>query len=288
MLRRVLTLSLFLLMWLNTVSFAQSLDGSPYTPGKDPDVDMFIGCWKESMPAHTHGSLVERAILTRGDPVNPSRKGAVLKYINRFTYATLIGVASTVPTTLEGEQEILFILSGKGTIEAESIRYDLYKGIAVLVPANLEFTIRNSGDEELTMYLINEPIPEAFRPNTKLLVRDENIIPVGSTTGHWCHIVKSIFNTQDGLGTLEAVLTVAFDPMTIGHPHSHQEGCEEVWTAVSGTSIAFLGKQIRLQPPGTGYMIPPNGNTPHANINTSNKQIKMLYFARYREHEVRK
>ena len=138
------------------------------------------------------------------------------------------------------------------------------------------------------MYLINEPIPAGFRPNENMLVKDEIAKPVDSYTGHWCHIVKNIFDTNDGLGTLESVITVAFDPMVIGHPHSHVEGWEEVWTAVTGTSIAWLGKQIRIQPPGTGYMIPPDGKTPHANFNVSDRSVKMFYFARYGDHEVRK
>ena len=280
--------SLVLMLCVSTISFAQTMDGKPYTPGVDADIDMFIGCWKESMPKHTHGSLVERDILIKGDPMNPHAKGAILKYINRFTHATLDRYASTIPTTLKGEQEVLFILSGKGKITAGEITADLYEGIAVLMPAELEFSMTNTGEEALTMYLINEPIPEGFRPNENMLVKDENAIPVSSYKGHWCHIVKPLFNTQSGLGTLEMILTVAFDPMTVGHPHSHVEGCEEVWTAVKGESIAWLGKQIRMQTPGTGYMIPPDGKTPHSNINISNEQIKMFYFARHREHEVRK
>jgi mannose-6-phosphate isomerase-like protein (cupin superfamily) len=165
---------------------------------------------------------------------------------------------------------------------------DLYQGICVLIPANCEFTMQSTGDESLTMYLINEPIPAGFRPNDDILVKDENTMAVESTNGHWCHIVKNFFETDAGLGTLERVLTVSLNPMTIGHPHSHVEGCEEVWTAARGESIAFLGKQIRKQPEGTGYMIPPDGNTPHANINTGTEQITFFYFARYRDHEVRK
>ena len=278
----------FTLVFAVTHVVAQNLDGSPYTPGKDPNVDMFLRSWKESMPRHTHGSLVERDILTKGDPVNPASRGAILKYVNRFVYATLNAGTSTQPTTLSGEQEIFFILSGRGVLKAGKKTADLYKGICILMPANLTFTMKNTGDEPLTMYLIAEPTPSGFRPNKDMLVRDENAIPITSSGGHWCHLVKGLFATKDGLGTLESVLTVGFDPMTIGHPHSHVEGCEEVWTAVTGTSIAFLGKQIRWQPPGTAYMIPPNGNTPHANINISDKPVKLLYFARYREHEVRK
>jgi len=288
MFHRVSAAVLILLLAVPVISISQNLDGSAYDPEVDADIDMYIGSWKESMPGHTHGSLIERDILTKGDPLNPPNKGAVLKYINRFVYATLEAHASTVPTTLKGEQEIFYILSGKGTITAGGKTADLYESISILMPAGLEFTMTNTGNEPLTMYLVNEPIPAGFRPNKSMLIKDENAMPVSSRGGHWVHIVKGLFGTNDGLGTLESVITVSFDPMTIGHPHSHVEGCEEVWTAIKGTSIAFLGKEIRMQPPGTGYMIPSDGKTPHANINESNEQIKMFYFARYRDHEVRK
>ena len=265
-----------------------SLDGSPYTPGKDADVDIYIGNWKESMPYQTHGSLVERNILTQGKSIKPTTKGAVLEYVNRFTYATLDVGASTVPTSLEGEQEILFILSGKGTITAGEKTIDLFKGIAVLVPANLNFTLQNKSKEKLTMYLVNEPIPEGFRPNNELLVRNENTLPIVTTTVHWCHIDRTLFTTQDGLGTIEYVTTCGIAPMTIGHPHSHGKGTEEIWTVINGENIAFLGKQIRRQLPGMAYMIPPDNKTPHANFNITEKPIKFFYFARFRDSEPRK
>jgi len=288
MLKKVYVLSLIVVLFVPALSIAQSLDGSSYTPGKDPNINLYMNNWKNSTPRLTHGSLEERDILTKGDPSNPPSKGAVLKYINRFAHGTLEAGASTAPVKLKNEQEIFYILSGRGNISADKTKTDLYSGITILMPANLEFTMKNTGDESLTMYLINEPIPQGFRPNKEMLVIDENTIPIASTNGHWCHITKSLFSTQSGLGTLEYITTCSFDPMTIGHPHSHVEGCEEVWTAIKGESIAWIGKQIRIQPPGTGYMIPPDGNTPHSNINLSNERIKLFYFARYSDHEVRK
>ena len=117
----------------------------------------------------------------------------------------------TTPTSLEGEQEILFILSGKGTITAREKTIDLFKGITVLVPANLNFTLQNTGEEKLTMYLVNNPIPEGFRPNNELLVRDKNKLTIVTTTVHWCHIDRILLTTQDGLGTIEYITTC-------GHP----------------------------------------------------------------------
>ena len=283
-----------ILLMAVTVAFAQEpnpyrmLDPRPYDPAVDPNIDMFIGSWEESMPRHTHGSLVERDILTQGSPVDPPTRGAVLEYVNRFVYATLEAGSSTTPTVLDGEQEIYYILSGKGTMTAGGKTANLYRGIAVLMPAQLEFTIRNTGDEPLTMYLIAEPYPEGFRLNKEMLVVDENTATVSSSTAHWAGIVKMLFATKDGLGTLEAILTCQFDAMTFFHPHSHVVGTEEVWTTINGDTYALLGKQIRHQPPGTAYLIPVDGKTPHANFNVSDTMINMFYFARYKDHEVRK
>lgn len=288
MLRKLSIVFIIMMLALTSMVFAQNLDGRAYVPGVDPDIDMFISNWKESMPRHTHGSLIERDVLTKGNPMHPESRGAALEYVNRYTYATLPAYNKTEPTTLQGEQEIIFIVSGKGVIEAKGKTSELYKGITILVPAGLEFSMTAAGDEPLTMYLISEPIPEDFRPNDDLLIRDENTIPTDDGKGHWCHIVKYLFETPDGLGTLERILTVTINPMNIGHPHSHGSGVEEVWTGLEGTSVIFIGKQIRMQPPGTAYMIPPDGKTPHSNINASDEPIKLFYFARYGDHELRK
>lgn len=285
--KRITLLVLAFLIAGTVAAVAQSLDSNPYRPGIDPDPDMYMGDWHNSMPAKTHGSLIERDILTKGDPMKPTRPGGAMKFANRYTHATLMNMESTQPTTLDGEQEILYIHEGTGTITGNGKTFDLKKDTAVLIPANLEFVMKNTGDTPMEMFLVNEPIPMGFRPNADILVRYEPQIPIDSTDGHWVHIVRYLFTTEDGLGTLERVLTVALDPMTIGQPHSHAEGVEEVWTGMYGESVAWIGKQIRMQPPGVGYMIPPDGKTPHSNINEGPEQIKMFYWARYGDHEVR-
>ena len=68
--------------------------------------------------------------------------------------------------------------------------------------------------------------------------------------------------------------------MTMGQPHSHEEGVEEIWFALHGDITILLGKQIRKLQPGTAYKIPPNGNTPHSTINVSENPIKVFWFMR--------
>ncbi len=256
-------------------------------------IDLYFGDWHTSSPRMTHGALEERDILTRGDAMNPPQKGAVLRFINSYAYATLASQASTKEGQLDGQQEIYFVQSGKGTAHAGGQSVDLHRNVAVLIPAGLNFHFENTGDQPMTMYVINEPTPPGFRPNSSMLARDENQLPISSSTGMWTHIVKTLFVSSDGLGTLEAGLTVTLDPLTLGKPHpvpgEDTDQIEEVWTALEGTSLALVGNQLRRQTPGMAYLHIPDNKTPHTNINSSeDSQDRFFYFARYRSHEPRK
>lgn len=259
------------------------LDGKPFDPETDADISNYIVNWRESMPRHTHGSLIERDIFTKGDQLDPPRKGAVLKHMNRYVHATLEAGASTTPTRMNGEQEAFYILSGKGTVSGGGKTYDIAKGYGILIPDGMEFVMTASGDEALTMYLVNEPVPDGFVPREDIGIIDVNAAPYETSTVHWCMVFKRIFSGNDGLATIQSILTVTFAPMTMGQPHSHDNGCEETWMSLEGDINLLLGKQLRAQPPGTAFMIPPDGKTPHATINTSDKPVKLFHVARYRD-----
>ena len=278
--------------FLTFLAFCALLPSAALTQTTGDRIDLYFGDWHASTPRATHGSLQLRDILTRGDGMNPTEKGAVLRFINSYTYATLAPHASTKADRLERQQEIYFVQSGKGVARAGSESVELYKNMAILVPAGLEFHLENTGDQPMSMYVINEPTPPGFRPNSSILARDENRLPITSSSGMWAHIVKTLFVSADGLGTLQAVLTVTLDPLTIGKPHpvpgEDSNEIEEVWTALEGTSLAMVGNQLRRQTPGMAYLHIPDNQTPHTNINSSeDSQARFLYFARYRSHELR-
>lgn len=257
-----------------------------YPKVQDPDprrVDKFFGDWHYSNPRLSHGGLVERDILTRGDAMEPPQAGAVLEDLNSYSFATLVPRASIAPTKLDGQQEIFYFLSGHGMITNGSDTADVYSGIAVLMPAGQEFGMTNTGDEPLTMYLINESLKPGFTPKTKMVVRNENTTSYSVTdftrNGHWAHIVKVLFEKSDGLSAIGRLLVVALDPMTIGEPHAHKHGQLEVWTSIEGESIAFVGTQVRMMNPGMAYQIRPDEMMTHSNINVGKQQVKFLWFA---------
>jgi mannose-6-phosphate isomerase-like protein (cupin superfamily) len=265
----------------------------------DRRIDMFMGDWRESQPRIEYGSLVLRDILTHGDNLNPSQKGAVLSYLNFVSYGTLGSGESTIPSQLSGSQDILYFTGGDGVLSAGGKTVGVHKDIAVLMPAQLEFVISSKGTQALTMYVINEPIPAGFRPNPGMLVKDENTtasrlpevqspLTLPGASGHWAHFVRPLFDVQDGLGTLMGFITVTIQPMTLGEPHPHRPGQEEIWVALEGESLALLGTQLRLQRPGMAYMPRTDSTMLHSNINANDRPAKFLWFSRSRDHEVRK
>jgi mannose-6-phosphate isomerase-like protein (cupin superfamily) len=254
----------------------------PYPINNDSNqrkVDMFLGDWHESIPRALHG-IVARDILTRGDNFAPPQKAAVLEVINSFSYGTLAPGASTPPWTLDGQQEVFYFLSGAGTVTAAGKTSELHAGVAILIPAGLEFMMKNPGTEPLTMYVISEPIPPStsiyrFQPRPDILVKDEKAIAEGSPT-HWAERVKTLFVAKDGMANLQTVSIVALDPLTIVEPRTYDSNHEEVWAAIEGTSVALMGTQLRVQPPGVAYMLRPD--TLRSNLNHTNKRVKFLYF----------
>jgi len=148
MFQKSIIYTLLLMFTAAVLASAQNLDGSPYRPGVDADIDLYLCSWKESMPVKSHGFLVERDIFTRGDPLKPPAKGKVLKYMNRFTYAELSAGALTKPATLAGEQELFYILTGRGVIKTAKTTANLYPGVAVLVPCRVRVHTGQHGHGE--------------------------------------------------------------------------------------------------------------------------------------------
>jgi hypothetical protein len=246
-------------------------------------LDLYFSDW-HTAPTHiAYGRLTEQDILTRGDALHPATKGAVLRFATSYMHALLPPHASTSPIRLSGQQQIYFIVSGEGTAISGSQTIALSPNIAVLMPANLEFTLKNTSDQPLTMYLIDEPTPPGFHPNSSMLARDENKLPFNTTDLEWSYMVKKIFVASDGLATLNDVSTVSLDPLTIGRPHvTESSDVEAVWTELQGTSIAFVSNRLLRQKPGVSLFEIPDGETPHSAVNPSeDSEVKFLYFAHH-------
>jgi mannose-6-phosphate isomerase-like protein (cupin superfamily) len=265
-------------------SFAEDALSNHRHPEVDTDVMLYINHWRNSLPYEGHGGLIERDILTPGDPLKPPRKGAVLKYIKGYRRAALEPRCDSRPYKDSKEQAFFYVLSGTGEVVAEAKKAPLEEGTAVFVPAGVEFRFRNPGEAHLEMILVVEEIGPGFEP--------AKTISVGSYHGatpsvgmHWAHIGRGfLWDAAPKFANPMGFAIVSIDSFDIAQPHVHGPGCEEVWCQVQGTSLLLFGNRLLRHEPGEAFLIPPNRKVPHSSINPTDEPMLWLYLGNRHDH----
>jgi len=256
-------------------------------PDLDTDVYLYINHWRNSAPLEDHGGLIERDILTRGDPLHPAQKGAVLKYVKAYRRGVLQPRTNTVPRKHAGEQVFFYVSSGKGRVEAGGKTAELEEGTAVFVPAGLEYRFFNPLDEQLEMYLVEEEIALGFVPNAEISVGSYgDSRPLYGA--HWAHIAHPfIYDVEPKFSNPMGFIVVSIDNFDIAQPHTHGPGTEEIWLQVRGRSLLFFGNRLLWQEPGEAFLIPPNNKVPHCSINQTDEPMLWLYMGCRHEEDAR-
>ena len=181
----------------------------PTRPLEDTRADMYFGDWRHSEPNVMFGALVVRDILTPGDNLSPTFPGAVLEHAKFLSYGKLEAGARTVPSTLKGYQVFFYVDGGEGEVSGGGRTEPLHKGSALLIPEGLEFTLRNTGEGQLTAYMVGDPTYPGFKPLPSSGLKDEAHLPHSAPAdpspftnpgagGHWAHITHGFFNQEPG------------------------------------------------------------------------------------------
>jgi mannose-6-phosphate isomerase-like protein (cupin superfamily) len=268
-------------------SYAEEGPHTYRRPGIDTDVSLYINHWRNSSSLKNHNGLIERDILTRGDPLHPPGKGAVLKYIKSYKYAVLPPHSNTVTQSQEQEQAFIYISTGQGRIEAGGKRADLEEGNSVFVPAGLEYRFVNPSGDELEMFIVAEETTPGFIPNAEISVgswRDSK--PVYGA--HWAHIAHSfLYDVEPRFCNPMGFIVVSIDSFDIAQPHTHGPGTEEIWLQLRGRSLLYFGNRLLPQEPGEAFLVPPNYKVPHCSINHSGEPMLWLYMGCRHEEDAR-
>lgn len=257
----------------------RALDPSLPDPATDPNIDMFIGHWQNSMPRIMYGTMVFRDALTElqgSDPIRPTETGAVLVYQYAVSYATLDPAVKAAGRAPEGQQQVFYVVGGMGTISSAGKTHDLKAGMAFITTPLFESEIQCTSDNDLTFYVLTEKLPAGFSPNKSLVVTNRFDRPT-SSGAHWEHYGNGIIGQKEGMANFSGLSLITLEPRVFPHPHSHNAGIEEVWIMVKGSTTLQLGKQLRDCPAGTIYKIPANGMTAHSNINLSDEPVQLIH-----------
>ncbi|MEA3420215.1 MAG: cupin domain-containing protein [Acidobacteriota bacterium] len=258
-------------------SFYEHAKSNHRHPGVDTDVYLYINHWRNSLPYEGHGGLIERDILTPGDPLNPSKKGAVLKYIKAYKRGVLQPCCNTQPFKHDKEQVFFYVMDGTGRVEAGGKKAELEEGTAVVIPAGLEYRFFNLTEKHLEMIIVEEEITSGFIPNKEMSVGSyhDSKPSVGM---HWAHIGRGfLYDVSPKFANPMGLGIVSIDKFDIAQPHVHGPGCEEIWCQLKGKSLLFFGNRLLWQEPGEAFLIPPNNKVPHSSINHTGEHMLWLY-----------
>lgn len=259
-------------------SYREDAPSNRRRPGVDADVSFYINHWRSSPPREGHGGLIERDILTRGDPFHPRKKGAVLRFLTAYRRAELPPQAGTRSFADAREQVFLFVLSGEGRIVADGRTVDLEEGMAVVIPAGLSTRLFNPSGRSLELFLAAEETPDGFIPERELSVgRYQDSLP--AVGAHWAHIARPFtYDHEPKFANPMGFVVVSMDAFDIAQPHTHPAAAEEIWLQIKGTSLLFFGNRLLRQEAGEAFLVPPTNTVPHSSINPDGERQLWLFF----------
>jgi mannose-6-phosphate isomerase-like protein (cupin superfamily) len=256
------------------------LDNAAINPATEPDVDMFMGNWRDAFPRMMYGNLYVRDMLTAlqgSDPLHPIHKGAVLTNAVAVSYAMLEpgSTAHPIAAELKDIQQTFVVNSGTGIIKCGDKTFELSKGKAFIVTPGMDFKITGTGDHYMSFYVVTQKLPAGLSPNAMVNVVDNTAKP--QVINAWYDKERALITTAEGLSDYHAITHVELPSMEMARPYSDAQGVEEIWIATDGDVDMLFGKELRKLPAGTAYRIPSTGKTAHANINMSDKTAQFLY-----------
>lgn len=244
------------------------------------NVDQFVGKPTEAF-AKVFNGLLTRSMLRAGDPYKVGPHGAVLEYRDDLSQAIL--EPRFVTRVIEAPQIFYYYVDGgKGRLDSGpgTPYYDLHDGVGILIAPNAKHRFVNTGDEQLSMVQLSWTADEGATVRQPIKVVDSNQVPLNTNRAHWIHAGKPMFSPADGINL--TISPIIHPPLTYGGPHAHVRGTEEIWVKVGkGKGYAILGSEIRIFDGMAAFLAPPNGLTPHSELNIDEKHSQVwLYISR--------
>jgi len=167
----------------------------------------------------------------------------------------------------DGRQELLYVVSGAGTLVLEGEEHPLEPNMGVFVAAGERYAVVNPGPDELHLVSVTAPQPNGLGPNRRVTVRYTDRDPLPATANR-----EFRYLVNEDAGCLDVTQFVGLIPPSKAPLHVHPY--DEVVYIVEGSGIVHLGAQEVRMGPGTCIHLPPQ--TPHCLENDGERPVRVL------------
>jgi mannose-6-phosphate isomerase-like protein (cupin superfamily) len=156
----------------------------------------------------------------------------------------------SLPRTDPSRDELLYVVSGSGTLELEGEPYDLEPESGAYVRAGETYAIDNAGSNELLVVSTSVPVEHALRPPRQVIVRFADRAELRADAKRTFRYLVN----QDA-GCMDATQFVGIVEPCRAPDHSHTY--DEVGYIVEGGGFAHIGGESIPLRPGSCFHLPP-------------------------------
>lgn len=156
----------------------------------------------------------------------------------------------SLPRGQEERDELLFVVSGSGTLELEGESYDLEPDSAAYVRAGETYVIENGGPEELLVVSTSAPVEQVYRPPREVIVRFADQPELRADAKR---TFRYLINQDAGCQDATQFLGIVEPCRAPDHSHAY----DEVGYIVEGEGFAHVGSESIPLRPGSCFHLPP-------------------------------
>ena len=165
-------------------------------------------------------------------------------------HVTRFSAGRSLPRGQEGRDELLFVVSGAGTLELEGEQYPLEPDSGVYVRAGETYTVENAGPEELLLVSSSVPVEQVYRSPREVVVRFADQPELRADAKRTFRYLVN----QDA-GCMDATQFVGIVEPCRAPDHSHTY--DELGYIIEGNGFAHIeGESIPLKA-GSCFHLPP-------------------------------
>lgn len=154
------------------------------------------------------------------------------------------------PRGEEERDELLFVVSGTGTLELEGERYELEPDSGAYVRAGETYAVENDGPDELLVVSTSVPVEQVYRPPREVIVRFADQPELRADAKR---TFRYLVNQDAGCQDATQFVGIVEPCRAPDHSHSY----DELGYIIEGNGFAHIGAESIPLAAGSCFHLPP-------------------------------